>query len=349
MCRPRGVYPRVCGGTVLSVCSLIAAMGLSPRVRGNRPAAGPHRRRPGSIPACAGEPAVRMRQRGLEPVYPRVCGGTWAHLTRKAPMGGLSPRVRGNPAYPPSPNRPARSIPACAGEPRRWTARAGYGSVYPRVCGGTPWLIRRGRPVWGLSPRVRGNLIPAAAGMTRMRSIPACAGEPTPVPSPASAVPVYPRVCGGTSAPPYRRAAGRGLSPRVRGNLAKRTSSRRCGRSIPACAGEPDGGLAGQQVGRVYPRVCGGTASSTSPGPMLAGLSPRVRGNLTQGFLRLVPLRSIPACAGEPAPASQLPMRQWVYPRVCGGTGGDGRLPASGDGLSPRVRGNLPRQARNAR
>ena len=31
---------------------------------------------------------------------------------------------------------------------------------------------------WGLSPRVRGNPVPAAQFPIRRRSIPACAGEP---------------------------------------------------------------------------------------------------------------------------------------------------------------------------
>ena len=57
----RAVYPRVCGGNIMTVHSFSSAQGLSPRVRGKRriprrPAA-PER----SIPACAGEtdPAYR--------------------------------------------------------------------------------------------------------------------------------------------------------------------------------------------------------------------------------------------------------------------------------------------------
>ena len=109
------VYPRVCGGTEPR------GQGLSPRVRGKPTGLS----RPGSIPACAGEPSFRPKSarpgKGLSPrvrgnrtvniqptpvtrVYPRVCGGT---------DGASSPRagvyeVR----YP-------RSIPACAGEPTK--------------------------------------------------------------------------------------------------------------------------------------------------------------------------------------------------------------------------------------
>ena len=51
-----GVYPRVCGGTVLTWIHIVVLFGLSPRVRGNQYHY--HRRRGGerSIPACAGEP-----------------------------------------------------------------------------------------------------------------------------------------------------------------------------------------------------------------------------------------------------------------------------------------------------
>ena len=53
------VYPRVCGGTLRSAHAEGTRKGLSPRVRGNRrdPASSPGR--PGSIPACAGEPSLR--------------------------------------------------------------------------------------------------------------------------------------------------------------------------------------------------------------------------------------------------------------------------------------------------
>ena len=51
-------------------------------------------------------------------------------------------------------------------------------------------------------------------------------------------------------------------------------------------------------------------------------------------------VRSIPACAGEPADVSGGFNLYAVYPRVCGGTMGE-FYPCKPDiGLSPRVRGN---------
>ena len=49
--------------------------------------------------------------------------------------------------------------------------------------------------------------------------------------------------------------------------------------SIPACAGEPGEGDGGVNFGKVYPRVCGGTAATVLLAGVPLGLSPRVRGN----------------------------------------------------------------------
>ena len=53
------VYPRVCGGTLCEFRPCCYPYGLSPRVRGNRFQCYRLRDIQGSIPACAGEPALR--------------------------------------------------------------------------------------------------------------------------------------------------------------------------------------------------------------------------------------------------------------------------------------------------
>ena len=172
------VYPRVCGGTLPFTRIARQRSGLSPRVRGNQRGLRLHRRQPGSIPACAGEPVIRIHRILLHRVYPRVCGGTHSKSLCCRPRSGLSPRVRGNPRGARRRRRYRGSIPACAGEPPGWTwAKSGPG-VYPRVCGGTSRQSARKCRNWGLSPRVRGN--PKTGGTARpaARSIPACAGEP---------------------------------------------------------------------------------------------------------------------------------------------------------------------------
>ena len=72
------------------------------------------------------------------------------------------------------------------------------------------------------------------------------------------------------------------------------------------------------------------------------GLSPRVRGNHTRLCDERSIERSIPACAGEPLRLPSKTPPAWVYPRVCGGTYEDSITHGMVDGLSPRVRGNLP-------
>ena len=78
------VYPRVCGGTRYEHAAETNFGGLSPRVRGNRPARQACRRRGGSIPACAGEPYRSPGREGRSGVYPRVCGGIGLVLHHQA-------------------------------------------------------------------------------------------------------------------------------------------------------------------------------------------------------------------------------------------------------------------------
>ena len=172
------VYPRVCGGTSGSSKLLTSSGGLSPRVRGNRIGELPEPEAERSIPACAGEPAISRSAVCPIMVYPRVCGGTIRIHTFKGCDFGLSPRVRGNRQGGDNECSRCRSIPACAGEPGCSSSKKTPHKVYPRVCGGTGQVWDRVSPHGGLSPRVRGNLLPGAPRGTSARSIPACAGEP---------------------------------------------------------------------------------------------------------------------------------------------------------------------------
>ena len=151
-------------------------------------------------------------------------------------------------------------------------------------------------------------------------SIPARAGEPTD-----------------NTAAIYTDA---GLSPRVRGNLPRSPAHRDRSRSIPARAGEPGRSVIGSIHDEVYPRACGGTASSGIRYQPLVGLSPRVRGNLGDTVIVEGEKGSIPARAGEPWPVLGGYKPYGVYPRACGGTCGGPWSTRTFLGLSPRVRGN---------
>ena len=76
----------------------------------------------------------------------------------------------------------------------------------------------------------------------------------------------------------------------------------------------------------------------------MPGLSPRVRGNRRRPLVFLPWPGSIPACAGEPTPATGILAVAGVYPRVCGGTEIVGITRFGTAGLSPRVRGNPDRE-----
>ena len=156
--RRHKVYPRLCGGTLLSPGGTTPPTGLSPPVRGNRAARPWTTNQQGSIPACAGEPHINRRRRDWRRVYPRLCGGTMGAMRRDGSWKGLSPPVRGNPENQPSGCTSPRSIPACAGEPSALAQPYPVLAVYPRLCGGTA-LGKGLAPVgFGLSPPVRGNL-----------------------------------------------------------------------------------------------------------------------------------------------------------------------------------------------
>ena len=233
---------------------------------------------------------------------------------------GLSPRVRGNRRRLPGKAAAAGSIPACAGEPGIAEGIQRGGGVYPRVCGGTARQRIAGRGLRGLSPRVRGNLAMRRQHFLQVGSIPACAGEPWLRGDHGEPREVYPRVCGGTTDTDSASKTQEGLSPRVRGNPSRRLLPGVCGRSIPACAGEPQHRRRQLASRRVYPRVCGGTLLAGRPPGRWKGLSPRVRGNPAVLAAAFVAARSIPACAGEPlSTPTPAPIGE-VYPRVCGGT-----------------------------
>ena len=249
-----------------------------------------------------------------------MCGGTWYPQGRTAVGEGLSPRVRGNQFVIAAGVAAGGSIPACAGKPQAVEAGIEARQVYPRVCGGTVGDVVDDAVVAGLSPRVRGNPFSRSRTTASERSIPACAGEPSAEALATGNRKVYPRVCGGTQIGIREYHEGMGLSPRVRGNLARRMMLGTAPGSIPACAGEPTTVSGARSMSRVYPRVCGGTWMTCAPTTAAWGLSPRVRGNPLPPLPGPARLGSIPACAGEPTPAAAGPSAPRVYPRVCGRT-----------------------------
>ena len=195
----------------------------------------------------------------------------------------------------------------------------------------------------GLSPRGRGNHRPNRAGGSLERSIPAWAGQPPSSRSASTTWKVYPRVGGATGYGLPWRLATRGLSPRGRGNPRDAQLQIAAGGSIPAWAGQPYSVVRTLTRCSVYPRVGGATAAVRSSKALVAGLSPRGRGNPRQRPPRWESDRSIPAWAGQPSTRSDKSRCVAVYPRVGGATVPRDVLALPNPGLSPRGRGNHSR------
>ena len=194
-------------------------------------------KRPRSIPAHAGQPALMSETPRQVKVYPRACGATpFAQLVNGF-MRGLSPRMRGNHIQYRNIRKRYRSIPAHAGQPQQAIPAPNTARVYPRACGATLSVVVVMMNGGGLSPRMRGNRIGLVDAPTLIRSIPAHAGA------------TLKKFCLPLRAP--------GLSPRMRGNPYAVRRALTMLRSIPAHAGQPCAGSAASAALRVYPAHAG--------------------------------------------------------------------------------------------
>ena len=109
-----------------------------------------------------------------------------------------------------------------------------------------------------------------------------------------------------------------GSSPRVRGTLNIIGVYLWVLRFIPACAGNTHWLVINDVTLPVHPRVCGEHICAQWRRYRMTGSSPRVRGTHRGSALDTMPMRFIPACAGN----TWFPRRQDsqfpVHPRVCG-------------------------------
>ena len=192
----------------------------------------------------------------------------------------------------------------------------------------------------GLSPRVRGNHYDPNASYDTKGSIPACTGKPDRDRQPDLHEGVYPRVYGETHFQKPHQATWAGLSPRVRGNLPQPNPRASQSGSIPACTGKPYAETMPERRTTVYPRVYGETQKREADAIIRTGLSPRVRGNLSECSNLVAGPGSIPACTGKPFCCPSFLNHSRVYPRVYGETTRGLGRPPKARGLSPRVRGN---------
>ena len=233
------VDPRGCGGAPLTSGHSSSSLGRSPRVRGSLRGVRLPRRRRGSIPAGAGEPATRSTSWRKCWVDPRGCGGAVRALCRRQPARGRSPRVRGSPAQRAVADQHVGSIPAGAGEPHLVSRHTVGVAVDPRGCGGALPSVSSPSQRQGRSPRVRGSRGDQRGHGVQVRSIPAGAGEPQIGEGIGLRHGVDPRGCGGAQACGCAGRRRTGRSPRVRGSPIAIPVLIPMPGSIPAGAGEP--------------------------------------------------------------------------------------------------------------
>ena len=150
-------HPRVCGEHKYGPKTLPAGTGSSPRMRGTPIRASARHRRPGIIPAYAGNTTGNLKKSISAGDHPRVCG---EHRTRPLHVRteqGSSPRMRGTPLPDTSSCVRTGIIPAYAGNTNtvyRYDCRY---RDHPRVCGEHRKAHARSAVQGGSSPRMRGT------------------------------------------------------------------------------------------------------------------------------------------------------------------------------------------------
>ncbi|SLW01307.1 Domain of uncharacterised function (DUF2825) [Klebsiella pneumoniae] len=201
--------------------------------------------------------------------------------------------------------------------------------------------IRYDNTVYGLSPLARGTRGNGNRPRGRGRFIPAGAGNTMSGTMPRLSGPVYPRWRGEHPMDPTFAVCVTGLSPLARGTLQLDARMNLLTRFIPAGAGNTATRCSNEPFDPVYPRWRGEHAQNDRRSEDSGGLSPLARGTRRPDQVMVLPLRFIPAGAGntdippDPRPKSA------VYPRWRGEHNGTDSTNQNFRGLSPLARGTL--------
>ncbi len=201
--------------------------------------------------------------------------------------------------------------------------------------------IRYDNTVYGLSPLARGTRGNGNRPRGRGRFIPAGAGNTMSGTMPRLSGPVYPRWRGEHPMDPTFAVCVTGLSPLARGTLQLDARMNLLTRFIPAGAGNTRRMIDEVKIQAVYPRWRGEHDARIRSWFCHYGLSPLARGTRRPDQVMVLPLRFIPAGAGntdippDPRPKSA------VYPRWRGEHNGTDSTNQNFRGLSPLARGTL--------
>ena len=227
---------------MITIMSMLSMVGSSPRMRGTRSSVNASQRRPGIIPAYAGNTAPPSRNTSRTRDHPRVCGEHIFSLKARRRMLGSSPRMRGTHAARVLPGHRPGIIPAYAGNTLSSCSRSWSRWDHPRVCGEHKCTDLNRPAQSGSSPRMRGT--PAVAFVS-LRFL----GD-------------HPRVCGEHDGADRTLSVSTGSSPRMRGTPNKPQQPEDHAGIIPAYAGNTLVLRWRHGSCRDHPRVCGEHPSS---------------------------------------------------------------------------------------
>ena len=210
-------HPRVCGEHPSTESPLPNCLGSSPRMRGT-PHFPPNRsRRPGIIPAYAGNTLFFARIFRMHWDHPRVCGEHRYCSDALLRTAGSSPRMRGTRRKIGNALGYTGIIPAYAGNTCQRRLRPPSPWDHPRVCGEHESKDRKEVLEEGSSPRMRGTLCEDVLAGFQHGIIPAYAGNTLGC---CGSVPLgrdHPRVCGEHTVKRLGAGFKPGSSPRMRG------------------------------------------------------------------------------------------------------------------------------------
>ena len=228
---------------------------------------------------------------------------------------GSSPRARGTLGALTSRIGKIRFIPAGAGNTDAGWRSTMKTTVHPRGRGehAVASFCQRYRP--GSSPRARGTQALHIAEQHRHRFIPAGAGNTLHPGRGTILLSVHPRGRGEHSGQPEAPCLYAGSSPRARGTPRAHRRQRQARRFIPAGAGNTGWSRLCASLCAVHPRGRGEHSPDSRPRAENTGSSPRARGTPLDVARPAVPLRFIPAGAGNTSrPSAHCPASP-VHPR----------------------------------
>ena len=211
----------------------------------------------GIIPARAGSTGDERQHLRCDGDHPRSCGEHCRARSRRRPLLGSSPLVRGALTPDEAAELAERIIPARAGSTFSSPFRATDRGDHPRSCGEHGRAGALFRCALGSSPLVRGARRAALGDLYDAGIIPARAGSTARLVRDNHSRRDHPRSCGEHQAMHFPALTNSGSSPLVRGALL-----RDCGRDdragiIPARAGSTCNRPPVAEALRDHPRSCG--------------------------------------------------------------------------------------------